>query len=422
LDVLLKGKSEDQARARTEIAMILEERGFADDAEEAYWTNVQSNSADRRAYERLISLYQERKDRLSESLVRRKLDEVFSAGATPRGTVSAQPFVLAQLPAPSQAPAPARAPATAALPATTTLPVAAGHGGDVQPARPVRRLRSAAAQNGTGPAPERRDNPRLGSPSASEPPMPRPGGQQAPTSRPSGQQQALAAPQAGARRSAPAAGPAPAASRAPRRQRYAPLAPNPGRGSWRETTKGLIVLQPATIAAFLLASIGAAAVISFIILAFDRGGMVPVASAAAQASTGNKCADASVRFPGVNDPRAAVVAAYKQQGIDVDAPRAGGPRVSTDQAELVVGGWMAVSLMMAHNGQPAPTLTQWLDPGSTGSTLANAILAGRGLDSMLTHDEWSDMRSWPASTCEGAFVRDSHNAALMKLIERVVTK
>jgi hypothetical protein len=414
LDVLLKGKSEDQARARTEIAMILEQRGFADDAEEAYWTNVQSSSADRRAYERLISLYQERKDRLSESLVRRKLDEVFSAGATPRGTETAQPLVLGQLPAPSQALAPAALPATTAVPVAAAMPVTAGHSSDGQPARPVRRLRSAAGQNGTGAAPDRRDNPRLGSPSASQPPVPRPSGQPA-----------LPAPQAGARpghSGVPAAVAAPAANNAPRRNRYAALAPNPGRASWRETTKGLIVLQPATIAAFLLASIGAAAVISFIILAFDRGGMVPVASAAAQSSTVNTCADASARFPGVNDPRAAVVAAYKQQGIDVDAPRPGGPRLSTDQAELVVGGWMAVSLVMAHNGQPAPALAQWLDPGSTGSTLANAILAGRGLDSMLTHDEWSDMRSWPASSCEGAFVRDSRNAALMKLIERVVTK
>jgi hypothetical protein len=215
-----------------------------------------------------------------------------------------------------------------------------------------------------------------------------------------------------------------------RRGRYAALSPNPGRSSWRPP-EGLIVLQPATIAAFLLASVGAAAVISFFILAFDRGGVVPIASAsaqagqtgqAAQAGSGNRCSDASMRFPGVNDPRAAVVAAYKQQGIDVDAPKPGGPRLSADQAELVVGGWMAVSLLMEHSGQPAPSLVQWLDPGSNGSTLANAILAGRGLDSMLTHEEWSDMRSWPATTCEGAFTRDPRNAGLMKLIERVVTK
>lgn len=222
----------------------------------------------------------------------------------------------------------------------------------------------------------------------------------------------------------------PGLDHAQRRARYAALSPNPGKSSWRPP-EGLIVLQPATIAAFLLASVGAAAVISFFILAFDRGGVVPVASASsqsgqtgqvAQAGSGNRCSDASIRFPGTNDPRAAVVAAYKQQGIDVDAPKPGGPRLSFDQADLVVGGWMAVSLLMEHSGQPAPSLVQWLDPGSSGSTLANAILAGRGLDSMLTHEEWSDMRSWPSTTCEGAFTRDPRNAGSMKLIERVVTK
>src|SRR5690349_9019487 len=42
MDVLLKGKPEEQVLARTEIAMLLEERGHAADAEDAYWTNVQA--------------------------------------------------------------------------------------------------------------------------------------------------------------------------------------------------------------------------------------------------------------------------------------------------------------------------------------------------------------------------------------------
>jgi hypothetical protein len=84
LEVLLKGKPEQQAVARTEIAMILEVRGFADDAEEAYWTNVQAGAPDRRSYERLIAMYQLRRDRLSETLVRRQLDEVFSKPAPAR--------------------------------------------------------------------------------------------------------------------------------------------------------------------------------------------------------------------------------------------------------------------------------------------------------------------------------------------------
>jgi hypothetical protein len=447
LDVLLKGKVEDQARARTEIAMILEERGFADDAEEAYWTNIQANAADRRAYERLIALYQGRKDRLSESLVRRKMEQVLSTGATPLGTETGKPWTPAALPAAGQATAPAaKAPASRAPSATS------GQDGAAQSvARPVRRLKRAARQAGNDSRAEGRDNPRRGD-------LPAPAARQvAPVARAAtpGAPAAVAAARTAAApqphpntRPTRAQAPAPvqhaqslpvneavtpaasAADSAQRRHRYAALSPNPGKRSWRPP-EGLIVLQPATIAAFLLASVGAAAVISFIILAFDRGGVVPVAAASAQtgqsgqagqAGSGNRCSDASARFPGVNDPRAAVVAAYKQQGIDVDAPKPGGPRLTADQAELVVGGWMAVSLLMEHSGQPSPSLAQWLDPGSNGSTLANAILAGRGLDSMLTHEEWSDMRSWPSTTCEGAFTRDPRNAGPMKQIERVVTK
>src|SRR5688572_33305770 len=73
--------------------MILEARGFADDAEEAYWTNVQARATDRRSYERLIALYQLRRDRLSETLVRRQLDEVFAEPDPPRSARPSRPAV-----------------------------------------------------------------------------------------------------------------------------------------------------------------------------------------------------------------------------------------------------------------------------------------------------------------------------------------
>ena len=41
---------------------------------------------------------------------------------------------------------------------------------------------------------------------------------------------------------------------------------------------------------------------------------------------------------------------------------------------------------------------------------------------MLTPDEWTEIKSWPASTCEGAFVHDQRNAGLVRLMERVVAK
>jgi hypothetical protein len=181
------------------------------------------------------------------------------------------------------------------------------------------------------------------------------------------------------------------------------------------------VLRPATIAAFVLASIGAAALIVFLFIWSDRGTGSRLASAgASQVST--RCADGSVRFPGANDPRGAVASAYRQQGVDVEAGRPGSPRLTVDQAEQVIGGWIGASLMLEHAGQPAPKLNEWLDTDSPRPTLANAILAGRRLDTMLSPEEWSEIQSWPASTCEGAFVKDPRNAALLRLVERVVAR
>jgi hypothetical protein len=83
---------------------------------------------------------------------------------------------------------------------------------------------------------------------------------------------------------------------------------------------------------------------------------------------------------------------------------------------------MAISLLMERSGQPAPTLAGWLDADTDKPTLANAILAGRRVDGMVTPDEWATMRGWPASTCEGAFLHDSRNATAVRLMERVVAR
>jgi hypothetical protein len=416
LDVLLKGKSEDQARARTEIGMILEARGFSDDAEEAYWTNVQSGSADRRAYDRLISLYQDRKDRLSESLVRRKLEEVFnrSAGATPVARTAA------------------------------ATPLATPAGAE-QPAQPVRRLRSAARTEGA--TPKGLDNRRLGTPAPAQPAAPTPAPSQprpAPAAQATSPARHQPVPRPAGRLPVPSAQPTqpmphhvvapaslqafqddddavPAELAAPgRSRRRATLLPNPGGSRFHFNTGGLIALQPMTIAAFLLASFGAAAIISILILSFDRGGVKTANASTLQAPA--RCVDGAGRFPGANDPRAAVAAAYKQQGVDVDAQRPGAPRLTPEQAELVVGGWMATSLLLEQAGQPVPTLAQWLDPSSDKASLASSILSGRGLDSMLTPEEWLLMRNWPASSCGGGFVQDPRNQGLVRMIERVVSK
>ncbi len=157
------------------------------------------------------------------------------------------------------------------------------------------------------------------------------------------------------------------------------------------------------------------------IIAAERSGIARAAPTPVSQQPA-RCVDVAVRFPGAQDPRTAVVNAYRQNGVDVEAPRPGGPRLTVDQAEQVVGSWIAFSLMLEQSGQSPPTLAGWVDPDTDRPTLANAILRGRRLDSMLTPEEWSTIRSWPATTCEGAFVHDPRNAGLVRLMERVVAR
>lgn len=75
-----------------------------------------------------------------------------------------------------------------------------------------------------------------------------------------------------------------------------------------------------------------------------------------------------------------MVAAYRQQGVDVKvASRRSPPLSPPEQAEQVVGGWMAISLLLEHGGQTPPSLVTWLDAETTQPALANVLLAGRAL-------------------------------------------
>ena len=203
------------------------------------------------------------------------------------------------------------------------------------------------------------------------------------------------------------------------RRRRAALSPR-NRSSLRSGI--MIATQPMTVGAFLLASIGAAAMIALLLFGFGRSS---VANAAPNPAAGlpTRCADASVRFPGVNDPRAAVAAAYRQNGVDVDVVRPGGARLTPESAGQVVGGWIGVSLLLERAGQTAPTLTDCLSqqPGG-GPTLANALISGRSIDGILTADEWAQVQALPASTCEGAFLRDPRNATLARLVDGVIIR
>jgi hypothetical protein len=488
LDVLLKGKPEQQVLARTEIAMILEARGHTDDAEEAYWTNVQARATDRRAYERLISLYQVKGDRLSESLVRRQLDEVFHGRARAADDEdSEQPGAHGQL-ARQHDSSPNGRPPSADQPGGSGTPGAAHRtarpGGNPGPAsvKRVRRLRSPGHAGSDSGAYEQADDAPPAAPPEPPPLTPPPVTATGPGAAAGHAYAAIvhaAMVQAAARTSSPStAGPSPATMPAqpgplpapvqpthagqpgqigqptaplpvpvqqhhveavPVRRRPSPLSPHPEPLATRSrfTTHGLIALEPATIGAFLLASFGAAAIIAFVLIAAERGfGNRSAANAAGTSATAAsgpftaasqlppRCSDAALRFPALNqsDPRGSVAAGYRENGVDVDLPRQGGARLTPDQAEQVLGGWMAISLLMERSGQPAPTLAGWLNDQTDRPTLANAILAGRRVEGMVTSDEWATMRGWPATTCEGAFLHDPRNANAVRLMERVVAR
>lgn len=435
LDVLLKGRPEDQEKARTEIALILEARGFVEDAEEAYWVNVQARTADRRAYDRLIDLYRGRRDRLSESLVQRQREAAFPAerrpalpDATANGLAAAELVDWPASPASNGASA-ADDPAGAAGAVTLADADPPRHGPSAAPAAeptPLRRpppsfraTRAASARPGPGEAPAVGEaQPARRQPPAEESP---PGAQPAPAA-------ARTAPAAARTAAAGSAAPAAGAVRGPdgvpsgpaRRRRRTPLLPNPEPPVPRSrfTTGGLVALQPTTIGAFLLASIGAAALIAFLLLAAERGRAAPAPPP--WAGLPARCTEVALRFPGANDPRAAVVAAYRQQGVDVESARPGAARLTPDQAEQVVGGWMAISLLLEHGGRTPPSLVTWLDADTDQPALANAILAGRSLGSMITPEEWGEMKSWPPNSCEGAFLQEPRNAPHVQRIERIV--
>jgi hypothetical protein len=434
LDVLLKGKPEEQAKARTEIAIILEARGFSEDAEEAYWANVQARATDRRAYDRLISMYQQRRDRLSETLVQRQLDEVFPPGSGPRaladdesgdgtgaedggddrGRQGARRSTGA-----TGSGAESAAGLTFSAPNWPTLPPASGV---------VKGPGEAGERDGDEQPTPASAQPAAGTPAAKSTTV-------AERARATVQQRAGAGtgPQPGvqpvravdvlAGRDAGTAdgGTASAGNAgADRRRRRTPLLPNPEppASQLRFTTRGLIALEPMTIGAFLLASFGAAALIAFLLIAAERGRSTPAASPANGLPA--RCTDAALRFPGIVDPRAAVVDAYRQQGVDVENPRPGNPRLTPEQAEQVVGGWMAISLLLEHGGQTPPSLVTWLNADTEQPALANAIMAGRTLGSMITPEEWAEMRAWPANSCEGAFLQEPRNAPHVQRMERVV--
>lgn len=443
LNVLAYGKPEQQAAARTQIGLILEARGFVNEAEEAYWTNVQNGAAEPRSYERLSEIYRERQDRLTETLVRRKFELVFGLrDAYAPEPENQAPLAFTPRPkTPTGAP-PAQTPRRRPEPIRQALrepapvlrpPVREFKGHPLSRIRWQEPWERAERRSRAQQRPEGRGERTAVTASLVAPaPVPQPRALRLRGARQDRgadllNQDARTIPPVRHLSDAPEpryTAPAPLAlvsgqvRGSNKRNRRAAYSPNTARS---QRGGGLIPLDPTTLGALLLTSLGAAALIAFMIVSFGHGGLIRPALAASD-PVPDRCTDITTRFPGTNDPRAAVVAAYKVQGVDVDATRPGSARLTADQAEQVVGSWMAVSLWLEHDGQRAPTLAEWLDPDTDKPTLANEILSGRSLNTILSREDWADMRGWPTTTCEGAFVQSPRNAAAMRLMERVVAR
>jgi hypothetical protein len=136
-----------------------------------------------------------------------------------------------------------------------------------------------------------------------------------------------------------------------------------------------------------------------------------------------RCADAELRFPETRDPEGAVRAAYRdyltRQGVTLgagDALFSGLAEAYAARHAEVVAGWIGVTLQRERRGLPAFSLVEYV---------ASDLIVATGpgeyqYRATISPQGWAEIRGWPASTCEGAFVRHPANARWVELIEASV--
>jgi hypothetical protein len=123
--------------------------------------------------------------------------------------------------------------------------------------------------------------------------------------------------------------------------------------------------------------------------------------------------------------------ALRQNGIDLYRP--GNPiQLAVNgyltMSEELVAGWVGVSLLQDHRSKPRPTLAQYIAgwPNyATGwpFTRLNTISLSSGnwlIVPTITQDEWAEIQSWSAHSCEGSFVKNPRNSRLTRLMSQSV--
>jgi hypothetical protein len=133
-----------------------------------------------------------------------------------------------------------------------------------------------------------------------------------------------------------------------------------------------------------------------------------------------RCADAGLRFPETGDPEGAVRAAYREymarQGVTIDPASTlfdGLGEAYASRHDEVVAGWAAVTLQRERRG---------LAPFPLVDYVASDVIVATGpseyqLRATVSPQGWSEMRAWPAETCEGAFMRNPANARWVDLMQ-----
>jgi hypothetical protein len=454
LALLRDGSEEERQLARTELGLILEARGLLDDAAEAYERNVADGVADRRPYERLAALARARGDGPAEARALRALadvlappvpaptpqppppqagegepDESANAGASGLDVPGADAPGSIVMPAISiaadadtrdvlEADTAAIVPAVLAAPDQPVLPHAAVDAGAAQPARDA----GPSAEDDAAPAPPS----ARGRKHADEDPgialhhvlesHPE-DAHHHPTHRPAeragqGLSRGMVALAilvsllvvvVGARLVWHGVG---GDDVEPESAAPPPTVAGP-------------VLPPATIELRLIATTPSP-------LPSPIATRTPSPTATPSLTPTPlppRCADAQLRFPETGDPEEAVRAAFRdyltRQGVTNDPSSslfAGLGEAYAARHDEVVAGWVGVILQRERRGLPAFPLADFV-----ASDVVVAVGPGEyQLRATISPQGWTEMRSWPAETCEGAFMRSPANARWVDLMQASV--
>lgn len=400
--MLRDGSEDEQQRARTELGLLMERLGLVAEAAEAYKANVDAGVSDRRPYERLAAIARAEGNAALEAATLRALTDIIDPPAAPPGERPTVESVQASAPALEGQAAHGPAP----VPVNGVMSVAGPVG------RRVQAWRQSTVAGATG----LRDLARRASPGRGKP---RELLQALPDGRAGVHWGALVAGVVvtllvlvvGSTMLSARFGTSSAASPpSPAVDSPAPILPVVADAP-----------SPAPVDVRLIAE--ARALASPTVVPPSPVALVSPLPSPTLVALPERCANASLRFPETKDTEAAVQTAYREylarQGVTIDPTSTLftglGQAYAARHAE-VVAGWMAVTLQRERRGLSTFSLTDYVASDVVVATGPNEYQ----LRATVSPQGWSDITSWPATSCEGAFIRDPANARWVQLMQAAV--